>query len=108
MIAINIENLKTLKYHIFLKNIRFLLFIREIFIYRSFLVLLKLDQNTKSKNLCSSVSMCKFRHTATMSRFGLFIQAAHCDTFKQNRLAKTGIYKVFNSTFLCVLLKLNV
>ena len=49
MIAINIENLKTLKYHIFLKNIRFLLFIREIFIYRSFLVLLKLDQNTKSK-----------------------------------------------------------
>ena len=31
-----------------------------------------------------------------------------CDTFKQTRVLDTGIHKVFNSTILSVLLRLNV
>ena len=37
-----------------------------------------------------------------------FIQTMHCDTFKQTWVADPGIHKVFNSTFLSVLLILGV
>ena len=48
-------------------------FFFEKLIYRNFLVLLKLDQNTKSNNLRSYVTRGKFGHTGTMERFDLFI-----------------------------------
>ena len=56
----------------------------------------------------SVVSRGKFGHTGTMQRLDLFIQTILCDTFKQTRVAGTGIHKVVNSTILSALLRLNV
>ena len=38
----------------------------------------------------------------------MLTQTILCDTFKQTRVADTGMLKVFNSTILSELLKLNV
>lgn len=45
-----------------------------------------------------------------MECFDLFIEATHCDIFKQVRLADTGIQIVFNSKnfFVGCLLKLKI
>ena len=55
-----------------------------------------------------AVFKAKFKHTGATQLLSLFIQRVHCDTFKQTRVADCGIHKVFNSTFVSALLKLNV
>ena len=55
-------------------------------IYRNLLVLVKLDQNTKSEKLCSSVSRGKFGRRGTNGKIRFVYQAILYDTFKQVRL----------------------
>ena len=52
-----------------------------------------------------AVSRAWFGHTGATEMLYSFIKMIHFDTFKQTWVADPGIHKVFNSTFLSVLLK---
>ena len=46
--------------------------------------------------------------TLILCKGSIYLYKQLCDTFKQNWVADTSTHKVFNSTILNVLLKLNV
>ena len=64
--------------------------------------------NPMDISLATAISRGRFGHTSNMQSLNLLIQMTLWDTFNQTRVAGRSICKVFKTTILSALLKLNV